>query len=67
MPTVADLERALARAKRERDERILRLVAQKMTYEYIAHAEGISRARVEQIVRRAERETQQANGKAGGS
>ena len=54
MPTIEDARRVLADALAGRDERIARAVVAGLTYEYIARAEGISRARVEQIVRRME-------------
>ena len=60
MPTVSDARLALQKALLERDLRILRLVDAGMTYDYIARAEGLTRARVEQIVRRRVREAEAA-------
>ena len=60
MPTVSDARLALQKALLERDLRILRLVDAGMTYDYIARAEGLTRARVEQIVRRRVQEAEAA-------
>lgn len=61
MPTIEDARRVLSEALAERDDRVARAVAAGMTYEYIARAEGITRARVEQIVRRLEAKTVKAD------
>ena len=52
MPTVEHAKRSLEEAIHQRDERIVKLVAAGMSYAYVAHAEGITRARVEQIIKR---------------
>ena len=53
MVKVSTLQRKMDEALRERSERIIKMRQGGMTLERIAHAEGVSKERIHQILKRA--------------